>query len=183
MARAAAAGGIQFVEITWNTDRAAALITQLREELPTCVIGAGTLLTLRDQTQAIAAGAQYLFTPHVDLEMIKTAFDQDIPLVAGALSPTEIVHAWHAKAAMVKVFPVQALGGVAYIKSLHGPLGEIPLIPTGGVTLANTAAFLQAGAAAVGLAGDLFPQAAIQSENWQEIANRAQTLLQQLPVQ
>jgi 2-dehydro-3-deoxyphosphogluconate aldolase / (4S)-4-hydroxy-2-oxoglutarate aldolase len=181
MAQAVAAGGVRLIEITWNSDRPTELIRQLREDLPNCIIGAGTLLTLRDQQQAIAAGAQYLFTPHVDDGMIQAASAQNIPLVAGALSPTEIVRAWQAGAATVKVFPVQALGGVAYIQSLQGPLGSIPLIPTGGVTLANTVAFLQAGAAAVGLAGDLFPSAAIQSKNWQEITNRATTLLRNLP--
>jgi 2-dehydro-3-deoxyphosphogluconate aldolase / (4S)-4-hydroxy-2-oxoglutarate aldolase len=173
MARAVAAGGIRFVEVTWNSDRAPALITQLRDELPDCVIGAGTLLTLDDQQQAIAAGAQYLFTPHVDLEMIKFSLAQNIPLIAGALSPTEIITAWQAGAATVKVFPVQAMGGAAYIQSLQGPLGNIPLIPTGGVTLANTRDFLQAGAVAVGLAGDLFPRSAVESANWQEITRRA----------
>jgi 2-dehydro-3-deoxyphosphogluconate aldolase / (4S)-4-hydroxy-2-oxoglutarate aldolase len=177
MAQAAAAGGIRLIEVTWNSDRATHLIAQLRQHLPNCWIGAGTLLTLEDMQQAIAAGAEYLFTPHVDVALIQLACEYNIPLVAGAFSPSEIVRAWQAGAASVKVFPVQAAGGARYIQSLQGPLGNIPMIPTGGVTLENTAEFLQAGAVAVGLAGDLFPASAIAAGNWSEIRHRAEQLL------
>jgi 2-dehydro-3-deoxyphosphogluconate aldolase / (4S)-4-hydroxy-2-oxoglutarate aldolase len=180
MAKAVATGGIQLIEVTWNSDRAPELITQLRTELPHCWIGAGTLLTVAQQQQAIAAGAQFLFTPHVDVTMIKTAAEQEIPLVAGALSPTEIVQAWQAGAASVKVFPIEVMGGVAYIQALRAPLSNIPLIPTGGVTLDNTPAFLQAGAIAVGLSSDLFPKAALLQGNWEAIALRAHTLVQRV---
>ncbi|MEX0270954.1 bifunctional 4-hydroxy-2-oxoglutarate aldolase/2-dehydro-3-deoxy-phosphogluconate aldolase [Leptolyngbyaceae cyanobacterium UHCC 1019] len=178
MAKAVAAGGIQLIEVTWNSDRAPELIAQLRAELPQCWIGAGTLLTVAQQQEAIAAGAQFLFTPHVDISMIKTAAEQEIPLVAGALSPTEIVQAWQAGAASVKVFPIEAMGGVAYIQALRAPLSNIPLIPTGGITLENTPAFLQAGAISVGLSSDLFPKTALLQENWEAIALRAKNLIQ-----
>ncbi|MDX2241271.1 MAG: bifunctional 4-hydroxy-2-oxoglutarate aldolase/2-dehydro-3-deoxy-phosphogluconate aldolase [Leptolyngbyaceae cyanobacterium bins.302] len=177
MAKAVVAGGISIVEITWNSDRPAALIQQLRTELPHSLIGAGTLLTVDQLEQAIAAGAQFLFTPHVNPQLITTAVESNIPLVAGALTPTEIVTAWQAGATCVKVFPVQAVGGAAYIRNLQGPLGDIPLIPTGGVTLDNTATFLQAGAIAVGLSGDLFPQQAMQANHWDEITHRAAKLM------
>ena len=180
MAKAVAAGGIRLIEVTWNSDRAPDVIAQLRQELPDCWIGAGTLLTVAQQQQAIAAGAQFLFTPHVDIGMIKTAAEQEIPLVAGALSPTEIVQAWQAGAASVKVFPIGIMGGVAYIQALRAPLGNIPLIPTGGITIDNTPAFLQAGAIAVGLSSDLFPQAALLQGNWDEIALRTQALVQRV---
>ncbi len=180
MAKAVAAGGIQLIEVTWNSDRAPDVIAHLRQELPDCWIGAGTLLTLAQQQQAIAAGAQFLFTPHVDVGMIKTAAEQEIPLVAGALSPTEIVQAWQAGAASVKVFPIEVMGGVAYIQALRAPLGNIPLIPTGGITIENTPAFLQAGAISVGLSSDLFPQAALLQANWDAIALRTQTLVQRV---
>ena len=180
MAKAVAAGGIRLIEVTWNSDRAPDVIAQLRQELPDCWIGAGTLLTVAQQQQAIAAGAQFLFTPHVDIGMIKTAAEQEIPLVAGALSPTEIVQAWQAGAASVKVFPIEIMGGVAYIQALRAPLGNIPLIPTGGITIDNTPAFLQAGAIAVGLSSDLFPQAALLQGNWDAIALRTQSLVQRV---
>ncbi len=180
MAKAVASGGMQIIEITWNSDRPEQLISQLRSELPTCTIGTGTLLTLDQMEQAIAAGAQFLFTPHVDPVMIQAAIHKGLPIIPGALSPTEIVTAWLAGASCVKVFPVQAMGGASYIKSLQAPLGHIPLIPTGGVTLENAKEFLAAGAIAVGLSGQLFPQQLVKAGNWEAIAQLAQTLMQQI---
>jgi 2-dehydro-3-deoxyphosphogluconate aldolase/(4S)-4-hydroxy-2-oxoglutarate aldolase len=180
MAKAVASAGMQIIEITWNSDRPEQLISQLRSELPTCTIGTGTLLTLDQMEQAIAAGAQFLFTPHVDPVMIQAAIHKGLPIIPGALSPTEIVTAWLAGASCVKVFPVQAMGGASYIKSLQAPLGHIPLIPTGGVTLENAKEFLAAGAIAVGLSGQLFPQQLVKAGNWEAITQLAQTLMQQI---
>ena len=178
MAKAVAEGGVNLIEITWNSDRASETISQLRNELPSCAIGAGTLLNIEQQRKAIASGAQFLFTPHTDIEMIEQA--GDIPIIPGALSPTEIVTAWNAGASCVKVFPVQAVGGASYIKSLQAPLGHIPLIPTGGVTVENAKGFLVAGAIAIGLSSELFPQQLVDAGDWDAIANRCKTLLQQL---
>jgi 2-dehydro-3-deoxyphosphogluconate aldolase/(4S)-4-hydroxy-2-oxoglutarate aldolase len=180
MAKAVAAGGMELIEITWNSDRPAELISQLRSELPACTIGTGTILTLDQLQQAIASGAQFLFTPHVDPVLIQAAVDRGIPIVPGALSPTEIVMAWKAGASCVKVFPVQALGGVSYIKSLQAPLGNIPLIPTGGVTLENAREFIEAGAIAVGLSSQLFAKEFVKAGNWEAIALQAQTLISDL---
>ncbi|MEG4235820.1 bifunctional 4-hydroxy-2-oxoglutarate aldolase/2-dehydro-3-deoxy-phosphogluconate aldolase [Microcoleus sp. Pol11C3] len=180
MASAVAAGGIQFIEITWNTHKAAELIAQLRSEFPSFSIGTGTLLNLEQLQQAIDCGAQFLFTPHTDVAMIKTAVDAGVPIVPGAFSPTEIVTAWQAGATCVKVFPISALGGATYLKSLQGPLGNIPLIPTGGVTLENAKVFIEAGAIAVGLAGDLFPKHLVDNRDWRAIVQIARTLAQNL---
>ncbi|HEY9695592.1 MAG TPA: bifunctional 4-hydroxy-2-oxoglutarate aldolase/2-dehydro-3-deoxy-phosphogluconate aldolase [Oculatellaceae cyanobacterium] len=177
MALSVAAGGMQLIEITWNTHKSVEVISQLRSEFPELVIGTGTLLNMEQLQSAIASGAQFLFTPHVDIAMIKTAVNAGVPIIPGALTPTEIVHAWNAGASCVKVFPVQAVGGVNYIKSLQAPLGKIPLIPTGGVTLDNAKAFLDAGAIAVGVAGDLFPQHLVADQDWNAIAQRARTLI------
>lgn len=180
MAKAAAAGGMKLIEITWNSHQAAKLIHQLRAELPACMVGAGTVLTLDQWWEAIAAGSQFFFTPYLNPEMIQTAVEQQVPIVSGALSPTEIVTAWQAGASAVKVFPVAAMGGADYIRHLQGPLADIPLIPTGGVTIDNAKAFLQAGAFAVGLSGDLFPADAIANDDWAEVTLRARTLLYSL---
>ncbi|MBE9033978.1 bifunctional 4-hydroxy-2-oxoglutarate aldolase/2-dehydro-3-deoxy-phosphogluconate aldolase [aff. Roholtiella sp. LEGE 12411] len=180
MAMAVASGGMQLIEITWNSDRAAELINQLRSELPACIIGTGTLFNVQQLQEAIASGAQFLFTPHVDPAMIQVAVEKDVPIIPGALTPTEIVTAWTEGASCVKVFPVQAMGGAKYIKSLQGPLGQIPLIPTGGVTLENAKEFLQAGAIAVGLSGELFPKKLVTDGNWEAIATQAKNLIQQL---
>lgn len=175
-----AAGGMQLIEITWNGDRPAELIAQLRAELPACMIGAGTLLTSEQIHDAMAAGAQFLFTPHTNPAIIKIALAAGVPIIPGALSPTEIVTAWQAGATCVKVFPVSAVGGVTYIKSLQGPLGRIPLIPTGGVTLDNAADFIAAGAIGVGLSRSLFPKDLLAARNWQAIAQTARTLMENL---
>jgi 2-dehydro-3-deoxyphosphogluconate aldolase / (4S)-4-hydroxy-2-oxoglutarate aldolase len=177
MAQAVAAGGIKLIEITANSDRAWELIASLRTNLPNCSIGTGTVLTLDDIRKAIDCGAEYIFTPHVDRSLIQAAIAAQIPIVPGALSPTEIMTAWQSGATAVKVFPIQAVGGVSYLQVLQGPIGQIPLIPTGGVTVANARDFLNAGAVAVGLAGCLFPQDELIQEDWQSITNRASNLV------
>jgi 2-dehydro-3-deoxyphosphogluconate aldolase / (4S)-4-hydroxy-2-oxoglutarate aldolase len=176
MASSVAAGGMNLIEITWNSDRAANLIDKLRSELPDCTIGTGTLFNLQDLENAIAAGAEFLFTPHVDPEMIRAANGKNIPIIPGALTPTEIVNGWNSGADCLKVFPIQAVGGANYIKSLQGPLGQIPLIPTGGVTLENAQDFLNAGAIAVGLSGELFPKQLVEQGNWDAIEAIAKNL-------
>ncbi len=180
MAKAIAQGGGRLIEITWNSDRPADLIETLRAELPHCIIGCGTLLTQTDIQTAIAAGAQFGFMPHVDGALIRYARDRGLPMHPGALTPTEIMTAWNAGANGVKIFPVSTLGGSQYIRSLQGPLSQIPLIPTGGVTLHNARDFIEAGAIAVGLAGDLFPRDAIIHQDWPQISQRTRTLLHSL---
>ena len=177
MARAVAAGGIKLIEITANSDRPWELIESLQAELPDCSIGTGTVISLADVRNAIACGVEYIFTPHVDLSLIQAATTAAIPIVPGALTPTEIITAWRSGATAVKVFPIEAVGGVNYVKVLQGPIGQIPLIPTGGVTVTNAADFLNAGAIAVGIAGSLFPQQEIIQKNWHRIGNRASNLV------
>lgn len=182
MAMAVAAGGLELIEITWDSQQAPRLIAQLRQDLPTCQVGVGTLLTVADLQAALRAGAQFCFSPHVDSAMIATAIAHDIPMIPGALSPTEILTAWQAGASCVKVFPVGVMGGCDYIRALQGPLGHIPLIPTGGIKLAQVAGYVQAGAIAMGLASDLFPPTALAEGNWAAITQRTQALLTQLAI-
>ncbi|ELR96363.1 bifunctional 4-hydroxy-2-oxoglutarate aldolase/2-dehydro-3-deoxy-phosphogluconate aldolase [Gloeocapsa sp. PCC 73106] len=176
MATAVAQGGMNLLEITWNSDEPAQLLRELKTRLSHCVIGVGTILTLKQLEEAIASGAQFCFSPHYDPQLLQLSQEAQIPLIPGALSPTEILKAWHDGASSVKVFPVDAMGGVKYIQSLQGPLDGIPLIPTGGVTLENAATFIKSGAIAVGLAKELFPQALVVTKNWQAIALRTQLL-------
>ncbi|WNZ25388.1 bifunctional 4-hydroxy-2-oxoglutarate aldolase/2-dehydro-3-deoxy-phosphogluconate aldolase [Leptolyngbya sp. NK1-12] len=180
MAKAVAAGGMKLIEVTWNSAEPVKLLYALHAELPDCWIGAGTLLDLDQLQAAIAAGADFLFTPHTRLDLIQQAVQQQVPIIPGALTPTEILTAWQAGASCVKVFPIQAVGGADYIRHLQGPLGEIPLIPTGGVTLNNARSFIDAGAVAVGLAGQLFPQQALRNQDWDLIRERASRLMQSL---
>ena len=180
MAMAAVSGGMKLIEITWNSSEAGSLIAQLRLELPHCWIGTGSILNMHHLKDAIATGAQFLFAPHIDPNMITYAQSLGIPMIPGALTPTEIVTAWNMGASCVKVFPIIAVGGANYIKCLQGPLREIPLIPTGGVNSCNARNFIQAGAIAVGLSGQLFPQTSIHSRNWQSISNTARKLIDRL---
>ncbi|WP_416666564.1 bifunctional 4-hydroxy-2-oxoglutarate aldolase/2-dehydro-3-deoxy-phosphogluconate aldolase [Egbenema bharatensis] len=180
MAQAVAAGGIRLIEITWNSDQAAKLVHQLRTELPDCMIGAGTLTSPDQLWEAVAAGATFLFMPHSNPEMIQTAVSQQVPVIPGALTPTEVITAWQLGATAVKVFPVQSVGGVSYIRHLRGPFNQIPLIPTGGITLDNAREFIEAGAIAIGISGQLFPPEAIAAERWIEITERAERLLEVL---
>lgn len=180
MARAAAVGGMRLIEITWNSDRPAATIQQLREELPHCIVGAGTILTLDQLQSAIACGSQFGFAPHTSHQLLEAAVAANFPLIPGALSPTEIVAAWQGGASCVKVFPVQAVGGASYIRDLQGPLSQIPLIASGGVTLENASQLLEAGALAVILSRALFPPSLVASKDWQGISQLAYRLQQEL---
>ena len=177
MATAAAAGGIRLIELTWNGNDVPEIISELRSKLPDCAIGTGTILTTEELIHAVNSGAQFVFSPNTNLQIVRVAKETGTPVIPGALSPTEIIAAWQAGASCVKVFPIGAVGGTNYIKSLQGPLGQIPLIPTGGVTLANTPEFLASGAIAVGLAGDLFPKEAVDRRDWTAIGDRAAELI------
>ncbi len=182
LAQAVANGGMNLIEITWNSDSPATLVGALREKLPHCTIGAGTLFTSAQVQEAISAGAQFLFSPHTEVTLIQQAIAAQIPIIPGALTPTEIITAWQAGANCVKVFPIQAVGGVSYLKALQGPLGHIPLIPTGGITLENAVDFLQAGAVAVGLSSQLFPPSLITAQNWPGISANTRVFLQKVNI-
>lgn len=178
MAQAVAQGGIKLIEIAWNSDRPEALVTRLRKELPDCLVGVGTILERQQLQKAIACGAQFVFSPHFNHDLLTIAVEEyGIPIIPGTLSPTEIVTAWQLGASAVKVFPIQAVGGANYIKSLQAPLGHISLIPTGGITLENAPAMISAGAIAVGLSSQLFTKSLVEARDWQAIASHAESLL------
>ncbi|BAQ64523.1 bifunctional 4-hydroxy-2-oxoglutarate aldolase/2-dehydro-3-deoxy-phosphogluconate aldolase [Geminocystis sp. NIES-3709] len=179
-AHALANGGVKLIEITWNSYQPQELISILRQELPNCYIGAGTILCYQDLVTAMDAGIQFCFTPHCDLNLLNLAHNQDIPMIPGALSPTEIIHAFNHGAKVVKVFPISTMGGIDYIKHIRAPLPHIPLIPTGGVTIQNASDYIKAGAIAIGLSTDLFPQKLIFDDNWGMISQRINHIQQQL---
>ena len=178
MAQSVVAGGINLIEITWDCDRPAQLIAQLRSDFPQCTIGTGTILNLRQLNSAIDAGAEFAFSPCYDPRLLNTALhDRQIPFIPGIFTPTEAVNAWQQGAKVVKVFPIKSLGGAEYIKCLQGPLGHIPMIPTGGVTVVNAVKMIAAGAIAVGISSNLFPPQAIAEHNWCHIINRTKSLV------
>lgn len=178
MAQAAAAGGFSLIEVAWNKNaQPAEMMQAIRQALPRCTIGVGTVLTETDLRGAIAAGAQFCFTPHTDCALIQLARSQHLPMIAGAMTPTEIITAWRAGAASVKVFPISALGNGHYICSILRPLGAIPLVPTGGVTCESALSLIEAGAVAVGLSTALFPQEEVRQGDWAAIEARSRNLL------
>jgi 2-dehydro-3-deoxyphosphogluconate aldolase / (4S)-4-hydroxy-2-oxoglutarate aldolase len=177
-ANAVASGGIKLIEITWNSDRPKETIEKIKQELPDCTIGAGTVLNDRELTEAIAAGAEFIFSPHTDAKLIERAIAKyNVPMIPGALTPTEIITAWQAGASCVKVYPIEVMGGAAYLKSLQGLLGHIPLIPTGGVTTENAKQILEAGAIAVGMSSHLISSSLVAANNWQGISDRVKDFL------
>lgn len=180
MAEAVEKSGMRLLEVTWNSDRPGELINTLRNRFPHCTVGVGTVLSRQALQEAIQAGAQFAFSPHTDPQLIEFSAAQDFPLTAGALSPSEILTAWQAGAASVKVFPAQSVGGAQYVKNLQGPLGHIPLIPTGGISCEAAPNYLQAGAIAVGLAGCLFSKPLIQREDWPGLAKHIQIFRENL---
>lgn len=181
MALAVAAGGIKLIEITWNSDRPGDLISQLRMQLPHCIIGTGTILDSHQLQESVTAGAQFAFAPHFDPKLLTISLSRyEIPFIPGIFTPSEAISAWQQGAKVVKVFPIKSLGGAEYIKCLQGPLGHIPLIPTGGITLENAPNMINAGAIAVGISSHLFPKSAIADQDWACITTRAKTLSDKL---
>ncbi|MFM7472228.1 MAG: bifunctional 4-hydroxy-2-oxoglutarate aldolase/2-dehydro-3-deoxy-phosphogluconate aldolase [Nodosilinea sp.] len=180
LAQALAAGGLRLIEVTWNSPSPGQLLSQLQRALPDCQIGAGTLLSIADLEAATAAGAAFAFTPHTAEAMVAWAIHHGLPLVPGALTPSEVLAAWQAGATAVKVFPITAVGGAAYLRSLQGPLDSIPLVPTGGISLEMVPSLMEAGATAVGLSTALCPSQVIARCDWSTITARAQALVTSL---
>ena len=181
MAQAVVKGGFRLIEVTWTSDRPGDLVSHLRTTLPQdCLVGGGTLLSIADLKAAIAAGIQFGFAPHTEVGLMQLGQHHDIPIVPGALTPTEIMTAWQLGAMGVKVFPCQALGGPAYIRHLQGPLAHIPLIPTGGITLTDGQTYLEQGAIAIGVSSSLFPKALLLREDWSAIEARSRQFLASL---
>jgi 2-dehydro-3-deoxyphosphogluconate aldolase/(4S)-4-hydroxy-2-oxoglutarate aldolase len=149
---ALAAGGIHAFEVTLNSASALEVIAALtaRFEPDELMVGAGTVLDEAQAQAAVDAGARFLVMPHFDARIVEWAVRHDVPVFPGAFTPTEILAAWRAGASAVKLFPASAVGPT-FLRELRGPLPQIPLIPTGGVTVDNAPAFLAAGALAVGM--------------------------------
>lgn len=152
LGRALFEGGISCLEITLTVPGAANVIRQLRAELgETALVGAGTVTTEREAHECLDAGAQFLVSPATVPAIIAPAHAREIPVMLGALTPSEVLLAHQSGADFVKVFPCSALGGAEYLKALKGPFPHIKLLPTGGVVLETMAAYVSAGAAALGV--------------------------------
>ena len=154
-----AGAGVRVIEVTLDAPSASDDLTAVRAHLAgrgdgMYVVGAGTVLRLEQLDAAREAGADFVVAPICDVTLVRAALELGMPVIPGGFTPTEIVAAWSAGATFVKVFPASAVGPT-FVRELRGPLPEIDLVPTGGVESTNAAAFLAAGAAAVGIGGAL----------------------------
>jgi 2-dehydro-3-deoxyphosphogluconate aldolase/(4S)-4-hydroxy-2-oxoglutarate aldolase len=168
-------GGIPIVEITMTVPGAIDLITHLVHHHPQMVVGAGTVLDTRTARMCVDAGASFLTAPGFELEMVEFAAKEEVAVLPGALTPTEIITAWKAGADLVKVFPCGPVGGDKYIKAIHTSLPKIPLIAGGGVNQQTACNFILSGATAIGVGTELIPLEAIkrrQPERIRELAIR-----------
>jgi 2-dehydro-3-deoxyphosphogluconate aldolase / (4S)-4-hydroxy-2-oxoglutarate aldolase len=163
---ASLAGGLNTIEVTMNSAGATDLIRLTCDLVgPKGNVGAGTVTTLETLDQALAAGASFIVTPAIVPDVIKACVERKVPVMPGAMTPTEILTAWRLGAAMVKVFPADQLGP-GHLKAVKAPFPEIPLMPTGGVTVETLPAFKKAGADAFGVGGPLFDPKQVAAGNW-----------------
>ncbi len=178
LTEALVAGGVRAVEFTFTNPTAPRAIEAVVSALgDRALIGAGSVLDPETARVALLAGAAYIVTPTLSLPTIELCNRYGAPTVIGALTPTEIVSAWQAGASYVKVFPA-TLGGPGYFKDVRGPLPQVKLIPTGGVSLENAADFIRAGAVAVALGSNLVDAKSVAAADWPTITQRARTLVE-----
>jgi 2-dehydro-3-deoxyphosphogluconate aldolase/(4S)-4-hydroxy-2-oxoglutarate aldolase len=173
-AQALAAAGVQALEFTLTSEGTLDALTELRAVEPDLLAGVGTVITPQDAVNAVAAGAQFLVAPCVRSDTLAEARRLDVPMIAGALTPTEVVTAHAQGAAIVKLFPASL--GPAYVKALRDPLPNIDLVVTGGVALSAIQSFLDAGAFAVGLGSPLTGDALVTGDT-DTIVERARIAL------
>jgi 2-dehydro-3-deoxyphosphogluconate aldolase/(4S)-4-hydroxy-2-oxoglutarate aldolase len=173
LASAIASGGVTTLEVTMTVPGAIRVMRTLAEQRPDILIGAGTVLDAETARMCILEGAQYVVSPALNLKTIEMCHRYGVPILPGALTPTEIVTAWEAGADVIKIFPASALGGAKYLKSVKAPLPQVELIPTGGVSLATAREFLEAGAFALGVGADLVDPKAIVEGHPETITENA----------
>ncbi len=178
LAQAISAGGVKVLEVTMTVPGAMEVIRRLVKDSPEILVGAGTVLDAETARACMLEGAQFIVSPALSLKTIELCRRYSVPVLPGALTPTEIVTAWEAGADVVKVFPAGALGGAKYLASLKGPLPQIPMIPTGGVSLATAAELLRAGALALGVGSDLVDAKALAEGRPEIITATAQKYLE-----
>jgi 2-dehydro-3-deoxyphosphogluconate aldolase/(4S)-4-hydroxy-2-oxoglutarate aldolase len=177
LANALAQSGIRAVELTFTTPGVLDYLNAAASS--DAVLGMGTVCTAEQAKAAIGAGAQFLVTPGIRSDVAKAGSDSGIPVIMGALTPTEVLAAMDLGAAAVKVFPASAFGP-RYFKDLRGPFPEVALIPSGGVNAGNAAEFLAHGAVAVTAGTDVVSPQAVASGDWSDIASRAVAFVQSL---
>jgi 2-dehydro-3-deoxyphosphogluconate aldolase/(4S)-4-hydroxy-2-oxoglutarate aldolase len=170
---ALARGGVTAAEVTFTVPDAIDVIRQVRRQVgDSVVLGAGTVLDSETARAAILAGAEYIVSPIVNLDVIRLCRRYDKVVMPGAFTPTEVVSAWEAGADLIKIFPAD-VGGPAYLKALRGPLPQVRLMPTGGVDLSTAESFLKAGACCLGVGSSLVDPKAVAAGDFERIRELA----------
>jgi 2-dehydro-3-deoxyphosphogluconate aldolase/(4S)-4-hydroxy-2-oxoglutarate aldolase len=167
--------GIPILEIPMTLPEAPAVIKEITRRYPDCVVGAGTVLDEEEAQHCIDAGVRFLTSPGLLPEVVACARQAGVVVIPGAMTPTEVIHAWKSGGDFVKIFPVATAGGTHFVRALKVPLPQIPLIVTGGVNQVTAFEYIQAGAEAIGVGGDLLPPDALrlkQSQRIHELARR-----------
>ena len=178
---ASLASGLQAIEITMNTEDALQIVSMHRPSVPSGkLLGMGTIRNLTEAIKAVEAGAMFLVTPNTDTAVIEYAVSKSVPVITGALTPTEVYNAWSAGADMVKVFPCRPFGP-GYIRELRGPFEQIPLVAVGGVGIDNMKEYFAAGAVAVGAGTSLFGRKALMEHDLEEIARNVKKFIALCP--
>jgi 2-dehydro-3-deoxyphosphogluconate aldolase/(4S)-4-hydroxy-2-oxoglutarate aldolase len=175
---ALAEGGVRALEVTMTVPRAIELIGQLAPTLPgDFLLGAGTVLDPETARRAVGAGAQFIVSPVFRAEVIAAGHEHNVPVMPGCFTATEILSAWDAGADVVKVFPATSVGP-GYLKDIRGPLPQVKLMPTGGVSIDNAGDWLRAGAVAVGVGSALLDAKAISARQYAPIIENARRIVQ-----
>jgi 2-dehydro-3-deoxyphosphogluconate aldolase/(4S)-4-hydroxy-2-oxoglutarate aldolase len=170
-------GGVSTVEFTYTNPLAGKVIEEVRVAVgDRAAIGAGTVLDPETARAAILSGAEFIVTPTLKVATIELCRRYSIPTVIGAFTPTEILTAWEAGASIVKVFPA-SVGGPGYLKDVRGPLPQVKLIPTGGVSKETAGAFIKAGAVAIAAGSNLVDAKSVAAADWETIERRARELV------
>jgi 2-dehydro-3-deoxyphosphogluconate aldolase/(4S)-4-hydroxy-2-oxoglutarate aldolase len=173
------AGGITVIEVTMTVPGAIDVLKELKRTYGSkLLLGSGTVTDGKECIETIEAGAEFVVSPSLHLDVIRETKARDKVSLPGALTPTEVITAWRAGADIVKVFPCSAMGGASYLKSLKAPFPFLRLVPTGGVTLQTAASFLEAGASALGVGADLVNVTAIAEGKPEMITNTARAYVE-----
>lgn len=170
--------GLTLLEVTMNTPNAEVILQKLKEASEgKILIGAGTVRSLDDLEKAARAGAEFIVSPTVFKEIIRRGKELSLPMIPGALTPTEIETAAREGAFCVKVFPVSALGGPKYIRELRGPFRDLPLLACGGVSADNATEYLLMGSDMLAFGGSIFNPKLMREKNWNLIGEKLRALL------
>lgn len=172
-------GGVSIVEVTMTVPGAVNLLHELKQKHGSkLLLGSGSVTTVKQALATIEAGAQFVVSPSLHIDVIQATLDANKVSIPGALTPTEVITAWNAGADYVKIFPCSAMGGASYLKALLAPFPHLKLIPTGGVTLDTAESYLKAGACALGVGSDLVNLPAIEAGQPKKITQTAHAYLE-----